>query len=364
MTANNKTNKQTKRSRPAFDMGASMRSLVDTSEEAAEDRFSIAKKIVQEQPSALSSRVPTQEPETAPQPVVVRKSADALDVASFEVGQTYVVPTSLIDSNPNGARVFYRMEHTESIGQSMAESGQQVAVNAFVKGTRIELIDGETRLRAARAYGIPHLQVKIEVPPKDSVDQYIRSANLNSNRSSHNCLDAAVRMSGLLASGAYENQEAIVAGFTNEKGKKVTKSLVSMYMRISRIPERFLQKMSQSDHTSAFGVAYDLSGIFAAPEYQEEIEKFDAIATGLIEEIQEKELGRDQTQSLIAGKIKGKQTRQRSENISVKYGNTKGILKVFPQRGQIDLSFKGLPESELDQLRATIERALSGQMSI
>lgn len=364
MTADNKTNKQTKRTRPAFDMSASMRSLVDTSESAAEDRFAVAKRIVQEQPSALSPTALSQEAMTAAQPVLVRKSADALDVTSFGVGQTYVVPTSLIDSNPNGARVFYRIEHTEQIGQSMAASGQQVAVNAFVKGTRIELIDGETRLRAARAYGIPDLQVKIEVPPKNSIEQYTRSALLNSNRSSHNCLDAAVRMSGLLASGAYDSQDAIVAGFTNEKGKKVSKAQVSMYMRISRIPERFLQKMSQSDHTSTFSVAYEVSGIFVVPNYEEEGEKFDAIATDVIEDIQAKELGRDQTKSLIAGKIQGKQSRLRGENISVKYGTTKGTLKVFPQRGQIDLSFKGLPETKLEELRATIERMLSGQMSI
>lgn len=353
--------KPSKRTRPSFDMAESMKNLVEASNSATDDRFAIAKKIVEEQPNVLSQ---TQTDKTLVNPRNGEEIINhRINFSTYIEGNTYSIPIDLIDSNPHGARVFYRIEDIEDIGKSMKESGQFVAVNGYVKGSRIELFDGETRLRGARAYGISNLQVKIESAPKDALEQYTRSALLNNKRKNHNCLDVAVRMKRLLEEGAFESQDALSAGFTDEKGKSVSKSQVSMYMRIARIPDRFLQKMSHADHSCTFTVAYELSGIFSLSEYASNSEKYNAIANEVIEEIQSKELGKEQSKNLITSKIQGKQSRLRADVTSIKYGSSKGTLKVFIERGQVDLSFKGLSETGVEELRALIERMLTEQSS-
>jgi ParB family chromosome partitioning protein len=54
----------------------------------------------------------------------------------------------------------------------------------------------------------------------------------------------------------------------------------------------------------------------------------------------------------------------RAESMPVKFSGTKGTLKVFPSRGQLDLSFKGLSEEKLAELRQSVEKMLAGQMAI
>jgi ParB family chromosome partitioning protein len=137
-----------------------------------------------------------------------------------------------------------------------------------------------------------------------------------------------------------------------------------MYLRIAKIPERLLEKMSANIRTSSFTTAYEISGIFVVEGYAENADKFIKLAEDIIEEIQLKKLGKEQSKSLIAAKLKGPQTRLRPETVPVKYADQKGTLKVFPSRGQLDLSFKGLPENKLIELRESVEKMLAGQMAL
>jgi ParB family chromosome partitioning protein len=84
----------------------------------------------------------------------------------------------------------------------------------------------------------------------------------------------------------------------------------------------------------------------------------------VIAQIVKDDMSRPQVTALIKSKLKGPQTRDRADSSSVKYGDTKGTLKVFPSRGQIDLSFKGLPEGKVEELRIRIEQMLSGQLTM
>lgn len=354
-----KTLAPAKRPKTTFNLGAAMKTLVANSTEATDDRFSVARRVVDALPSALST--PAAEPL---QIAATTSPGDPLDVSSFQVGQSYEVPIGLIDSNPIGARVFYRVENIDQMSESMFQQNQLVSVNGFVKGNRIELYDGETRLRSARARGIPRLLVKVDTPPVDALDQYTRSAHLNNQRSNHNALDIAVRLKQFLDIGIYPNQEALMQNYRDEKGRQLSKSQVSMYMRIGRIPERFLQKMSQADSTSSFTVAYEVGAIFDTPEYAAQPDKFDALAHDVIETIQSKELSKEQSKNLILSKLQDKQSRMRAESIPVKYGATKGTLKIFPLRGQLDLSFKGLTDDKLPELRELVEKMLAGQMAL
>jgi ParB family transcriptional regulator, chromosome partitioning protein len=350
-----------KRAKPAFDMGASMRALVDVSSSAADNRFDVARQVVQSQPSAVAAR--ERQPE-APSPALQPTLPAAVDLAAFEVGKSYVVPIELVDSNPFGARVFYHVEDTDEIGRSIKTDGQKMAANAFVKGHRIELIDGETRLRGARAYGIPTLEVKIETPPATPAEHYRRSALLNSHRSNHSSLDTAVRLKGLWDSGAFPTQDELGKAFPDEKGKTLSKSQVSMFLRIAGVPERFLETMSRAPNTSGLMIAYEISGIFSSAEYQIDPDKLDLVATEAIADIQARQLGKAQAAAVIASKLQGKKSRLRSESIPVKYAAVKGTLKWVPQRGQLSLSFEDLPAAQLEELKELIRKMLDGQLSI
>lgn len=355
--------KPIKRAKPTFDMGASMKALVDISETAADNRFDVARKVVQSQPSAVTAELVDIKPEIQ-ESLAYRKSNDVVNVSAFVVGLSYVVPIDLIDSNPFGARVFYNIEDIDEIGRSVKTDGQKVAANAFVNGNRIELIDGETRLRGARAFGISTLEVKIETPPASPAEQYRRSAELNSHRSNHSSLDTAVRLKGQWDTGEYETQEDLGKAFPDEKGKQLSKSQISMFLRIAAIPERFLDKMSHAPNTSGLMIAYELSGIFSSAEYKADSEKLDLVATEAIVEIQAKQLGKAQAVVLIASKLQGKKSRLRSESIPVKYGMVKGTLKWVPKRGQLGLAFEGLTETKLEELKEMITKMLDGQLSI
>lgn len=72
-----------------------------------------------------------------------------------------------------------------------------------------------------------------------------------------------------------------------------------------------------------------------------------ALAEDVIEEIQAKQLCREQSKALIAPKMRGPQTRVRAAGVSLKYADKKDTLKVFPSRGQLDFSIKGLAEPAL-----------------
>ena len=53
--------------------------------------------------------------------------------------------------------------------------------------------------------------------------------------------------------------------------------------------------------------------------------------------------------------MKGSQTRLRVASVSLKYADKKGTFKVFPSRGQLDFSIKGLAEPALLELKDRIE---------
>lgn len=355
-----------KRPKAAFNLGASMSKLQTASNEAADNRFDVARQVTQAHPTALSaSAVPSVGEHRATQTAGSgNDDPNSFEPNSCEVGSVYHVPLKFIDENQYGARHFYRPNEVDDIGKTMQSGGQDVAANGFVKDNRIKLIDGGTRLRAARSHGLLTLEVKIEAPLEDPKDQFKRSALLNDQRSAHSSLDLAYRMNQMLKEGIYASNDDLAANVPGPAGNLLSKSQVSMYLRIARIPERLLQKMSVNDQTSTFTIAYEISGIFQAPGYAENPEKFDQLAEDAIDEIQLKQLGKEQSKALIAAKIKGPQTRVRAETLTIKYADKKGTLKVFPSRGQLDFSIKGLPEIALIDLKDQIEKLCSGQLPL
>ena len=354
------TNKQTTPVKKVkLDFAASTAELMRASTESADDRWVTARRITEASPTALSPGQAT----ATPTPSAGAQNGP-LTASSLVVGQVYELPIALLDSNPYGARFFYRAENIDKVGSSMSEDSQLVPVNGFVNGERVELYDGETRLRSARSTGKPTLLVKIDTPPADALDQHRRSSLFNSVRSNHSHLDVAVRLKQFLDTGIYASQEEVGRLYLDEQGQPIGPQRASMYLRIAAIPLSFLQLMSEKDNTSTFTAAYEIGAIFQSASYRSRPEDVGVMAREVIKEIQDKELGKVQIKALVQAKLDGPQPRQRAESFPVKFAGTKGTLKVFPSRGQLDLSFKGLPEEKLTELRDAVEKLLSGQMAL
>ena len=136
----------------------------------------------------------------------------------------------------------------------------------------------------------------------------------------------------------------------------MSEAQVSTYMRISRMPDRVLQRMSENSLTSGVRVLYAVSDIFKrVPEESDALD----IAYSVIDDIKQKELSTAQVIALVNSKLEGTKHRERSAQQSLSIGAYKGVIKVFEKRGQVDLSLKGLPANELPNLQkelvATVE---------
>lgn len=348
-----------KKSKQHLDLAASMGRLQSASDEVADNRFAIAQQVTSIQPSALTTTNKTLPTGSNIQVEPKAVAATSFDASLCVVGQVYEVPIHLVDENQYGARHFYIADQIDDIGTTMASDGQDVAANGFVKNERIELFDGGTRFRAARSRGLPTLSVKIEAAPASPKDQLRRSILLNEQRSSHSCIDLAYRMNKMLSEGLYTDQTEMAKHIPDKTGKPMVKSQISMYLRIGRIPERVLQRMSTNEKTSNFTAAYAITDIFNHAGYTADQDTFDKMAEDVIDEIQSKKLSSEQAKTLIAAKLKGPKTRIRPESVQVKYGDSKGTLKVFPSRGQLDFSIKGLLPEALTELQDRIEKLCS-----
>lgn len=359
---------------PKIDYEASFGDLSDTATTRSEERFAgamvnraqRASQLVQQQPSAFSARA------VLSQGTDDRASAEVplFNASNFVVGLDYRVPLTLIDFNSYGARVYYRATDVDRISTSFAdtekvEGKQKVAANGWVKPDgRIELDDGGTRLRAARASGLEYLQVKLTPPPMDPREQFKRSKALNDERSSQTALDLAVMFRKLLDDGVYSSQDELAADIKDAKGNALTKSTVSMYLRIERIPDRLRRIMVDHEQTSAFTIAYEISALFNVEDLEGRRDHYEAVAEDVIREVQSKNLGKQQVIELVRSKLDGPKSRVRPESRKVQVAGKQGMIKMFAGRGQVDFSVKGLDEQSMKILVDGIESLCKGQLPL
>ena len=347
----------TKTKRTSIDFSKAIASLDKSASEGVNNRFAQAASIIAQFPTGLSSgsEAPTQHLGIGTLIAATR------GVQDYEIGKTYAVPLKLIDPNPVGVRHFYRGDDVEGILKTMTGDGQQdVAANGFVKNGRVELFDGGTRLRAARAAGYETLDVKIEPAPATLRDQFKRSARLNENRTAHTALDLAVNFKRLIDEGVYDTQDALAADMEEMTGKALLKSQVSQYMRIARIPMRFLELMKDKESTSNVSQAYFISGLFESETYLAEPKVHEQTIRDIISKIGTDNLSKEQTVALISASFAKKKERERAASTEIKYGKQAGMFKVFPLKGQVVFSIQGLDQSDIDDIKERITQALAG----
>jgi ParB family transcriptional regulator, chromosome partitioning protein len=282
----------------------------------------------------------------------------ALASQELVVGQIYKLPLHRFQKSPNNARVYYLSTELDEMSESLSSKGQDTPAIGYVRDGKIVLTDGQKRFQAAANAGILELEVKVTETPASDADEYETSRRVNEVRSGQNGIDDAYRWKDLLARGVYSSQDEL-AERNNLKKEKVSK-----IMGITRIPERLLRMMLDHEKARAWSTAYLISTMFDDKKLSEMgAESVEKLAEEVIEEIIKKELNKAQVEALIPKKLNGPQRRAHAVSMPVKFGEWKGELKVFPGRGQLDMSFRNLPEAKVIELEDLLKRFLSGQLA-
>ena len=278
----------------------------------------------------------------------------ALQGDSYVVGQIYKLELSKFQKSENNARVFYLAQEIDDMSQSLTQSGQDTPAIGYVRNGKVVLTDGQKRFQACASAGLAALEVKIIEEPEDEATEYETSRRVNLMRSTQTSLDDAYRWRSLIERSVYKSQDELALRLDVKKEK------VSKIIGITRIPERLVRMMVDHRTTSGWTVAYQISTIFD-PKRVEELgaERVENLGQEIIDEIIRKEMSSRQVEALIAKKLQGPQKRAQAESMQLRFGGKKGELKIFPERGQVDLSFKGLSAENIELLKTTIEKALA-----
>jgi ParB family chromosome partitioning protein len=267
----------------------------------------------------------------------------------FEVGKTYEIPLTRLVASKNNARVFYAQAELMEMGQSLQDNGQDIPAVGYVRDHEVVIVDGQKRLLSAAVATLKTLKVRIEETPDSEREEYEQSDRINNNRSGHTALDNAVRWQDLLDRNVYADQAELCAS------KKMSPATLSKVLGLNRIPKKLMGQMANYAQTSALSIAYEISQIFAHEKFKDAAAEAETLAAEVIQEVGPNGLSREATVALIKLKLEGPKHRARPETTTFKHGAASGSLKVFASRGQLDLSFKGVEEKRMDDLKRRVE---------
>ncbi|WP_137917030.1 ParB/RepB/Spo0J family partition protein [Hydrogenophaga sp. 2FB] len=352
-----------------LDTKAAMATHQTAASKAAVDRFALAEQITKVQPTGLAPVASDADVAATPAPTPVAlatrqlavSTAQPFDLSVCIPGNIVEVPLNLIDPNPLSPRHIYTTEEVDKIARTMP-NGQDVAAHGYLLDGRVKLYDGGTRFRAAKITDRTTLAVKIEEPPADKLALFKRARELNEQRSDTTALDFALSLRALLNEGAVSSQRELMEKVEAPGGGKLSESLVSTYMRISRMPDKVQRAMSDSPDTSSVVALYAVSELFPESLSDAELETNQEMAFEIIDEIKRRKLNRFQIAALVKSKIAGPKARERSTVHPLEFGKHKGQIKMFSKKGQIDLSLKGLSDVEMPALRAALVQTLESFM--
>lgn len=285
---------------------------------------------------------------------VPARLANAVGPEGYIVGQVYRVPLNMIKMSKYNARQLYLPSEIDEMSASLQDKGQDVPAVGYVNAGKVVVVDGQKRYKAATSASLPDLMVLIVEAPDDPRQEYEESRRINLTRSSQSVLDDALRWTELIQEGIYPTQIELGTALGMDQDR------VSKILGIARIPEKLLRKMQEHPQTQAWSIAYEISKIYSAGKFDDP----ELVADEVIEQVQKKDMNKSQVIALIASKIEGPKTRERAKSEKVKFSDKEGELKVFPSRGQLDLSFRGLAPEKVDELKTLIVKALGGQLTL
>lgn len=253
-------------------------------------------------------------------------------------------PLELIDENPMNARRIYSPIRVKAMAESLKNNGQLMPAQAYADGERFVLIDGETKLRAARLINWPELLVEIVPKPPSDLELYIRSRLLNKERDNGNALDDALGWQMLLDKKVVTTQSQLAEYLGVSEGQ------VSKTLALTALPDAVIQAAVEAEDLSGVKPLYELTLFFRKHGLGETLK---IVATAVEKGISTKEISR-----LREALAADKQIRPRSLKSSFNFGGRTGEVRKFEGEGRLELSIKGLTVEQLEQLEAQINQAL------
>lgn len=282
-----------------------------------------------------------------PSEIVEREPSTLL--GTWTVGQTVVVPVARVRESPLNARVYYSTQEVDDMAESLERHGQEVPAKGYVDSDCIVLIDGQKRLRGAKAKGIDTIRVEICAEPDDVKQVYLTSRRINRERSEQTFLDDAVRFGYLLEQNHFANQSDLAAAV------ELSQSTVSRILALRAIPERLHRRLKDTPITNSLDALYAVGQVFTQMGKNGSIDEAETLASDIIDEVVKRGLSGKQTIALVANRLAGPKRRDRNEVRHITFGNAKGVLKTNGDKGRLDFSVKDLEAHIVETLREKIE---------
>lgn len=271
-------------------------------------------------------------------------------VGGYAVGQTYDIPVEKIRSNPLNPRVVYTSQAVDEMALSLTQSGQRVPATAYLDGGQVTLIEGETRLRGARAGGLKTIRVEIQAPPADQRELYKYARDANVRRREQTPLDDAIKWKDLLESGVFSSQ-ADLASYLDEPESKVSRTL-----QLANLPKRVITVLSDHPSLLSFQMLNAVREYFQG--YGEE-KTVDYIAL-----IEKNGWGYRQVASEAAKAGRQPVSRKRGEREPIEYAGGKGEIKVFDGGSRLELSLKGMDPAQAPDLLEKFKAFFEAQLKL
>lgn len=268
----------------------------------------------------------------------------------YQVGSVYDVPVELIKSNPVNPRALYTTVDIDNMAISLRENGQKISATGFLdEAGKVVLIEGETRLRGARAAGLPTLRVEIKKKPESERELYEEARAANVERRDQTPLDDALKWRELLDRKVYPTQSSLA------KALGLGEDDVSRILSLAKLPHRVV--LAVADHPALLTLRM-LNAIREFCNVKGEQETLE-----LILEASDKGWGYRDVESRRKAAEIGPVSRKRAETESVVYGSAKGEIKTFDEGGRLQLVLKGLTADESKALTETIKEILQKKSS-
>ncbi|WP_055335282.1 ParB/RepB/Spo0J family partition protein [Ralstonia solanacearum] len=279
----------------------------------------------------------------APAPVASHEATDKVGSSQdIVVGEIREVPVERVRSNPLNPRAVYTSAAVDEMAVSLSNNGQRVAAIGYREDDgAIVLIEGETRLRGARAAGIPTLRIEIRAKPASERDLYEMARAANVERRDQTPLDDAIRWKELLARKIYPTQSALA------KALNLGDDHVSRTLSLAQLPHKIVLGVSE------YSELMNHKMLNALREYWEQ--QGDDETLELIQDAAKNGLGYRDVVARRKSAAKGPIRRTRAIRESLSVGEAKGELRTFEADGRLELKLKGLSAQQAEEIAKKIK---------
>ncbi|MYM92758.1 ParB/RepB/Spo0J family partition protein [Duganella vulcania] len=257
------------------------------------------------------------------------------------VGDVVNAPLTRVKSNPLNPRAVYTTAAVDEMVMSLQANGQQVAATGFLdEEGNVVLIEGETRLRGARAAGLPTLRIELRPKPDSDQKLYESARAANVDRRDQTPLDDAIRWNDLLIRKVYPTQVALA----NALGLK--EDLVSRTRNLASMPHKMILAVSEYPDLLTLKMLNAIREFFDQEGEEETLDLIHLAAkTGMgYRDVVAKRK--------MAQKPPGKRPRAAKEDLS--YKGAKGQIKTFEEGGRLELVLQGLSKEDSDNIKTKI----------